>query len=59
MTKIDQIDQKMEDEDFEPCELAEEKDEGGFKAPLPDNEDAASDASFDSGKKRLKSRKKT
>jgi len=40
----------MEDEDFEPCELAEEKDEGGFKAPLPDNEDAASDASMDSGK---------
>ncbi|CBY23608.1 unnamed protein product [Oikopleura dioica] len=38
----------MEDEDFEPCELAEEKDEGGFKAPLPDNEDAASDASMDS-----------
>ena len=38
----------MEDEDFEPCELVEENDEGDFKAPLPDNDDAASDASMDS-----------
>ena len=37
----------MEDEDFEPCELVEENDEDGFKAPLPDNDDAASDASMD------------
>lgn len=44
----------MEDEDFEPCELAEEKEESGFKAPLPENEDAASDASFDSGKKKFR-----
>lgn len=39
----------MEDEDFEPCELVdEEENENGFKVPLSDNEDAASDDSMES-----------